>query len=92
MRKCFTARHPDARWWVPGNPIHESEWLTLEVETVYWVGGFGDREYIGYIPVELYKNATLHKGEKGDQQNIVDTPGVGVQGVWKGLRKILRIH
>ena len=68
---------------MPGNPLHER---------LYWVGGFGDREYIRYIPVERYRNATLHIEEKGDQQSMVDTSGLGVQGVGKGLRKILRIH
>lgn len=41
LKKCFTARHPDARLWSPGNHIHESDWVTFEVETIYWIGGFG---------------------------------------------------
>ncbi|CAZ79605.1 unnamed protein product [Tuber melanosporum] len=28
---CFTKVHPDAKWWAPGNPIHESWWVTFEL-------------------------------------------------------------
>lgn len=44
---CFLQRHPDAEAWFPGNKIHESEWVRLVVRDVYWIGGFGDRAYIG---------------------------------------------
>lgn len=47
---CFLARHEDAKWWVPGNSIHESWWGRLRVRGVYWIGGFGDRAFIGWIP------------------------------------------
>lgn len=56
VAECFVKKHPDARYWLPGNAIHESEWVRLVVEGVYWVGGFGDRAYIGWIPVEGYKS------------------------------------
>ncbi len=55
---CFTKSHPDAKWWLPGNEIHHSEWVRLVVEEVYWVGGFGDRAYIGWIPIEEWRNVT----------------------------------
>ena len=58
LRKCFTKTHPDAKYWLPGNSIHESEWVRLVVQDVYWIGGFGDRAYIGWIPVEEWQNVT----------------------------------
>ena len=58
LRKCFTNSHPDAKYWLPGNSIHESEWVRLVVQDVYWIGGFGDRAYIGWIPIEEWQNVT----------------------------------
>lgn len=55
---CYTAKHRDARFWLPGNHIHESEWVRLVVTHVYWIGGFGDRAYIGWIPAEQWKQVT----------------------------------
>lgn len=57
LTQCFTKRHPDARFWLPGNKIHDSQWVKFEVEGLYFLGGFGDRAYIGEIPVELYKSS-----------------------------------
>jgi len=64
LAKCFTEMHQDAKYWLPGNPIHSSEWVRLVVQQVYWIGGFGDRAYIGWIPVEEWRNVT--KGERED--------------------------
>lgn len=58
LAACFTAAHPDARYWLPGNRIHESHFVRLVVTHVYWVGGFGDRAYIGWIPAEEWRNVT----------------------------------
>jgi hypothetical protein len=49
LGKCFTRSHPDARLWLPGNDIHESFFARIVVDAVYWVGGFGDRAYIGWL-------------------------------------------
>ncbi|RPA98699.1 hypothetical protein L873DRAFT_1790094 [Choiromyces venosus 120613-1] len=87
VKVCFTKAHPDAKWWVPGNPIHESEWVTFEVERVYWVGGFGDREFIGDIPVELYRNVTL--SEEVEEEDVT---AFKIQRVWGGLKSMLRIE
>ncbi|KAI9733221.1 MAG: hypothetical protein M1818_007339 [Claussenomyces sp. TS43310] len=62
--KCYTDVHPDAKYWLPGNPIHKSEWTRFVVEEVYWIGGFGDRAYIGWIPVEEWKNVTRKELEE----------------------------
>jgi hypothetical protein len=58
VAECFTDAHPDAKYWLPGNKIHSSAWTKLVVEQIYWVGGFGDRAYIGWIPLEEWKNVT----------------------------------
>ena len=63
LGKCFTKIHKDARYWLPGNSIHESEWVRLVVQDVYWIGGFGDRAYIGWIPVEEWRNVAREEWE-----------------------------
>jgi hypothetical protein len=63
LAKCFTSVHPDAKYWLPGNRIHECEWVRLVVTDVYWIGGFGDRAYIGWIPVEEWRNVTREEWE-----------------------------
>lgn len=62
--ECFLKSHPEARMWMPGNEIHESWWARLVVEKVYWIGGFGDRAYIGWIPVEVYRAVTVEEVDK----------------------------
>lgn len=71
---CFFARHGEARLWAPGNDIHESWWARLVVDEVYWIGGFGDRAYIGWIPRDVWQGVTMEEvescrlvGEKGYQ-------------------------
>lgn len=60
---CYVKKHPDAAWWLPGNPIHRSKWVRLVVEEVYWIGGFGDRAYIGWIPIEEWRGVTKEEIE-----------------------------
>lgn len=54
LASCYVKAHPDARYWLPGSKVHESHFVRLVVEQIYWVGGFGDRAYIGWIPVEQW--------------------------------------
>lgn len=35
----------------------------MVVNEVYWIGGFGDRAYIGWIPVEEWRNVTRGEWE-----------------------------
>lgn len=63
LAACFTGKHQDAKYWLPGNVIHESQWARLVVTKIYWVGGFGDRAYIGWIPVEEWQNVTRTEWE-----------------------------
>jgi hypothetical protein len=64
LATCYTAKHRDARYWLPGNRIHASEWVRLVVTKVYWIGGFGDRAYIGWIPTEDWKAVTEEEWQK----------------------------
>ena len=57
VKKCFADVHPDSVAWFPGNEIHESYWARLVVREVYWIGGFGDRAYIGWISREDWEEA-----------------------------------
>lgn len=67
---CFLHRHKDAAWWLPGNRIHSSYWLKFQVDGVYFVGGFGDRAYIGEIPVDLYNAAEPLPSKCGDMKEM----------------------
>lgn len=58
LQSCFLNEHPDAKPWMPGNDIHESWWAKLVVKDIYWIGGFGDRAYIGWIPVDEWQRVT----------------------------------
>ncbi|RXK41517.1 hypothetical protein M231_01225 [Tremella mesenterica] len=56
LTKCYLSYHPDAKRWLPDakDPPHLAMWARLDVEDIYYVGGFGDSHYIGFIPVDLY--------------------------------------
>lgn len=83
VEECFFTRHQDARAWRPGNAIHESWWGRLRVEAIYWIGGFGDRAYIGYIPREEWEGVTRAEiakarlvGEDGYTAPLLDNDDV----------------
>ncbi|KZT22416.1 hypothetical protein NEOLEDRAFT_1097856 [Neolentinus lepideus HHB14362 ss-1] len=61
IAECFVQHHRDAKVWLPGSRIHRSRWVRLVVNDVYWIGGFGDRAYIGWIPVEVWRNVTVEE-------------------------------
>ncbi|KAI5816600.1 pyridoxamine 5'-phosphate oxidase-domain-containing protein [Pyronema omphalodes] len=65
VKKCYLKKHPDAKWW-SGDDFHGNYWTRLEVKSVYWVGGFGNVAYIGWIPVELYKQAEPEAQQKAN--------------------------
>ena len=61
---CFLKTHPDSVLWQPGNDIsHESEYMRLVVEYVYWFGGFGDRARIGWLPLKEWRAVTREEIE-----------------------------
>lgn len=71
VRECFWERHGDARAWEPGSKwgAHSGRWVRLRVEGVYWVGGFGDRAWIGWLDVEEWRAV------KGKEIEGVRLPG-----------------
>ncbi|MCJ1462949.1 hypothetical protein MMC07_001553 [Pseudocyphellaria aurata] len=76
IKSCFLQSHPDAKAWTPGNDIHESWWARLVVEEIYWIGGFGDRAYIGWIPVEVFRAVTaeeVNKARLAGEEGWVET-------------------
>jgi hypothetical protein len=78
---CYLKYHPDAVAWLPGNPIHTSKWVRLVVEEVYWIGGFGDRAYIGWIPKEEWLSVTKEEIESirlpGEKKGWREWAGLG---------------
>jgi Pyridoxamine 5'-phosphate oxidase len=64
IKTCFSKYHPDSAIWQPGNDIHTSHWVRLVVKEVYWFGGFGDRAYIGWIPLETWQDITEEEIQK----------------------------
>ncbi|KAI5123671.1 hypothetical protein M0805_001700 [Coniferiporia weirii] len=59
IRDCYLRQHPDARWWLPDDPdaAHLAYWARFDPHSVFFVGGFGDKHYIGNVPLDLYQNA-----------------------------------
>lgn len=57
---CYLRAHPDARLWLPGDEhaAHGGRWLRLRVQEVYWMGGFGDRHFIGWLDVGQWRGVT----------------------------------
>ncbi|KAK5458165.1 hypothetical protein LTS15_004244 [Exophiala xenobiotica] len=51
VASCFTKVHGDSVMWLPGKKwaAHKGLWMRLVVKEVYWIGGFGDRAYIGWF-------------------------------------------
>lgn len=58
-RKCYLSYHEDASHWAHGAPDspHTALWARFRVQKVYWVGGFGDEHYIGWIERDVYAGA-----------------------------------
>ncbi|EXJ86516.1 hypothetical protein A1O3_03467 [Capronia epimyces CBS 606.96] len=48
---CFTKAHGDSVLWLPGKKwaAHKGLWVRLVVREIYWIGGFGDRNFIGWF-------------------------------------------
>ncbi|KAK6607621.1 hypothetical protein H4I96_03856 [Botrytis cinerea] len=89
LRQCFVDTHPDAKYWLPGNHIHHSEWVRLVVQEIYWIGGFGDRAYIGWIPIEEWRSVEREEWEKvrlvGEKKGWKEwaVEGLGLGGSWE---------
>lgn len=78
LEKCYLGAHPDAEVWLPhkrGSP-HASFWARLVVTQVYWIGGFGDVQQIGWMNVTEWTDVR-RKGSVG---------GVGDGRGWEDVR------
>jgi putative heme iron utilization protein len=54
--ECFRFTHPDASDWM----LHDFQYYKLVVEDVNFIGGYGDRHYVGWIDKELYSKAAMN--------------------------------
>ena len=63
--KCFTRNHADAKWWLPGddNSPHRGIWMRMVVEEIYWIGGFGDRAFIGWFDPEVWRGVSEEEAQ-----------------------------
>ena len=63
--QCFTGVHGDSKWWLPGDDhaAHRGIWMRLVVQQVYWIGGFGDRAFIGWFEPEVWKGVSRREWE-----------------------------
>lgn len=57
IEQCFLKKHPESHIWIPGTNVHGSFWTRFVPDGMHYIGGFGDRAYIGDINVDTYKNA-----------------------------------
>ncbi|KIW17282.1 hypothetical protein PV08_04473 [Exophiala spinifera] len=68
---CFTKIHGDSVMWLPGRKwaAHKGLWMRMVVREVYWIGGFGDRNYIGWFDRDEWR------GVKEEEWANVRLPG-----------------
>lgn len=74
----FLIRHPDARHWLPGDEhshVHDTLWFEFEVDSVYFIGGFGDRSFIGNISGDVY-----HQDLSEDEAHALRLHEISAQG------------
>ena len=62
---CFTAVHGDSALWLPGKKwaAHKGLWTRLVVKEVYWIGGFGDRNFIGWFDADEWRGVAREEWE-----------------------------
>ncbi|RAH66771.1 uncharacterized protein BO66DRAFT_441670 [Aspergillus aculeatinus CBS 121060] len=80
LTECYLRAHPDAKAWLPGRKgaPHESFWARLVVEQVYWVGGFGGLQQIGWANLSEWRGI----GRWGSAGDLGD----GSRRGWEGVR------
>ncbi|KAL2796000.1 pyridoxamine 5'-phosphate oxidase-domain-containing protein [Aspergillus keveii] len=78
LRSCYTKSHPDSQVWLPGRPgsPHGSFWAKMVVTQVYWIGGFGGFQQIGWMNVTEW-NGIRRRGS---------LPGIGDGRGWEDVR------
>ena len=65
VEKCFTKTHPDSSLWLPGRKgaAHTGVWVRLRVKEVYWIGGFGGENYIGWLDGDEWRGVKREEWE-----------------------------
>ncbi|GAA5893010.1 uncharacterized protein JCM6883_007538 [Sporobolomyces salmoneus] len=56
-KQAYLHAHPDARGWIPPGGPHSAFYARFRVNTIYAFDGFGDVSYIGWIPLDLYRES-----------------------------------
>ncbi|KAI7850836.1 hypothetical protein BDC45DRAFT_517262 [Circinella umbellata] len=52
---CFGEKHPEAKYWWGFNDF---KFYVLHVKACYYVGGYGGMNYIGWLPMNEYRQVT----------------------------------
>ncbi|PWY83534.1 hypothetical protein BO70DRAFT_386928 [Aspergillus heteromorphus CBS 117.55] len=75
LSQCYLEKHPDAKVWLPGREgsPHASFWARMVVTEVYWIGGFGGLNRIGWLNVTEWKGIR----EDGSGEGLGDGSGRG---------------
>ncbi|KIW27092.1 uncharacterized protein PV07_06868 [Cladophialophora immunda] len=57
LETCFLRKHRDSVMWLPGRKwaAHQGFWTRLVVTQAYWIGGFGDKNYIGWFDPDEWR-------------------------------------
>ncbi|KIW97033.1 uncharacterized protein Z519_02425 [Cladophialophora bantiana CBS 173.52] len=57
IESCFLRKHRDSVMWLPGRKwaAHQGFWTRLVVTQAYWIGGFGDKNYIGWFDPDEWR-------------------------------------
>ncbi len=58
IEECFVSTHQDSRLWLPGSKFaaHQGTWARIVVEEIYWIGGFGGTNYIGWLDKDEWRS------------------------------------
>jgi hypothetical protein len=80
LEECFFATHPDAKVWAPGNPDspHSGFWARMVVTQVYWIGGFGDLQQIGWMNITDWRGIGRYESD--------ESVGDGSRRGWEDVR------
>lgn len=71
-KAAFFKIHPDALEWAPGLPgFHKTQWIKFTITGIYYIGGFGDRHYIGQLPVAKYVDAPVSERRDNKEEEGV---------------------
>ncbi|ORX88516.1 hypothetical protein K493DRAFT_319418 [Basidiobolus meristosporus CBS 931.73] len=76
LKECYLRKHPEAKWWIN---YPDFEFYRMEVDRIFWIGGFGGFHYIGPIDAEIYHLVDL-SGQ---------TPAMHQKPMWERVREMV---